>query len=545
MLVAFSISPTATSEDGSVSEAVAAAVRVVRESGLPWELTSMFTTVEGDWDEVMAVVKRAVDVVAEVSPRVGLVLKADIRPGFDGQLTAKVERVNALLTAEWPARRTSSPGRRSRRCGRLRSTAPGSRCGPARKVVVWRRQLLAAGPRLPRAGSTSAVFEDVDLAEDPAGVLRVVDANLAPAVVGSAVAARHFRRHDRPGAIVNVSSHQAQRAVRGALPYATAKAALEGLTRALAVDEGPRASGSTPSRSARSPPSGTSATRRPGRSRSLRGRDRDGAAAPAGRVGGPDEVADVVAWLLGASSGYVSGAVIPVDGGRAAGGGTRRRGEPCARRLLLLVAAYAAIALVVVGVGWLITHPFAGPVDGRRRPGRAVVRRRADRRPQPGRRVGTLLGETPVGLGGGRRGRASSAGVWERCAPRPPCWSLLADFGHGGIYWAARTPTRETGRPSRSSTPGWCPTTASRPGHVGTAVAVYGAAALLLALRLRSAPARRVAVAVLVARAALRSALPALPGRPPPHRRRDKPGVRHRLAAGPRRPATEPRRATP
>ena len=83
--------------DGSVSEAVAAAVRVVKESGLPWELTSMFTTVEGDWDEVMAVVKRAVDVVAEVSPRVGLVLKADIRPGFEGQLTAKVDRVNALL----------------------------------------------------------------------------------------------------------------------------------------------------------------------------------------------------------------------------------------------------------------------------------------------------------------------------------------------------------------------------------------------------------------------------------------------------------------
>jgi uncharacterized protein (TIGR00106 family) len=97
MLAAFSISPTATGDDGSVSEAVAAAVRVVKESGLPWELTSMFTTVEGDWDEVMAVVKKAVDVVAEASPRVGLVLKADIRPGHVGQLTAKVERVNALL----------------------------------------------------------------------------------------------------------------------------------------------------------------------------------------------------------------------------------------------------------------------------------------------------------------------------------------------------------------------------------------------------------------------------------------------------------------
>ena len=99
MLVAFSISPTAASEDGSVSEAVAAAVRVVKESGLPWELTSMFTTVEGDWDEVMAVVKRAVDVVAEVSPRVGLVLKADIRPGFEASSRPRSSGSTALLRA--------------------------------------------------------------------------------------------------------------------------------------------------------------------------------------------------------------------------------------------------------------------------------------------------------------------------------------------------------------------------------------------------------------------------------------------------------------
>ncbi len=97
MLVAFSISPTSTSADGSVSEAVAAAVRVVKESGLPWELTSMFTTIEGEWDEVMAVVKQAVDAVAATSPRVSLVLKADIRPGFEGQLTAKVDRVERVL----------------------------------------------------------------------------------------------------------------------------------------------------------------------------------------------------------------------------------------------------------------------------------------------------------------------------------------------------------------------------------------------------------------------------------------------------------------
>ena len=95
MIAAFSITPIGAAE--SVSTAVADAVRIVRESGLPNETNAMFTNVEGEWDEVMAVVKRAVDVVAEVSPRVGLVLKADIRPGYEGQLAAKVERVDALL----------------------------------------------------------------------------------------------------------------------------------------------------------------------------------------------------------------------------------------------------------------------------------------------------------------------------------------------------------------------------------------------------------------------------------------------------------------
>ncbi|HYH35015.1 MAG TPA: MTH1187 family thiamine-binding protein [Nocardioides sp.] len=97
MIVAFSISPTAADDTGSVGEAVAAAVRVVRESGLAHETNAMFTNIEGEWDEVMSVVKRAVDAVAAVSPRVGLVLKADIRPGFDHQLTAKVERIEQQL----------------------------------------------------------------------------------------------------------------------------------------------------------------------------------------------------------------------------------------------------------------------------------------------------------------------------------------------------------------------------------------------------------------------------------------------------------------
>lgn len=99
MLVAFSVAPAAAGEDGSVSEAVSAAVRVVRESGLPNRTSSMFTELEGDWDEVMSVVKQAVDAVAAVSSRVSLVLKADVRPGWDGQLTAKVERLERALEA--------------------------------------------------------------------------------------------------------------------------------------------------------------------------------------------------------------------------------------------------------------------------------------------------------------------------------------------------------------------------------------------------------------------------------------------------------------
>jgi uncharacterized protein (TIGR00106 family) len=97
MLVAFSVSPVGGSD--SVGDVVAEAVRVVRESGLPNRTDAMFTTVEGEWDEVMAVVKRATDVVAAVAPRVSLVLKADIRPGHTGQLTAKVEHVERKLAA--------------------------------------------------------------------------------------------------------------------------------------------------------------------------------------------------------------------------------------------------------------------------------------------------------------------------------------------------------------------------------------------------------------------------------------------------------------
>ena len=103
MIVALSISPSGppldgtTAPDAGVSEAVAEAIGVIRASGLPCETNAMFTNIEGEWDDVMAVVKQAVDVVAARYPRVGVVLKADIRPGHEGQLTAKVERVEEHL----------------------------------------------------------------------------------------------------------------------------------------------------------------------------------------------------------------------------------------------------------------------------------------------------------------------------------------------------------------------------------------------------------------------------------------------------------------
>jgi uncharacterized protein (TIGR00106 family) len=95
MIVAFSVSPLGGGE--SVGDAVAEAIKVVRASGLPNETNAMFTNIEGEWDEVMAVVKRAVDAVAAVSGRVSLVLKADVRPGHTGQLDAKVQRIEEAL----------------------------------------------------------------------------------------------------------------------------------------------------------------------------------------------------------------------------------------------------------------------------------------------------------------------------------------------------------------------------------------------------------------------------------------------------------------
>lgn len=99
MLVAFSVWPSAGAGD-SVRDAVAAAVRIVRASGLPNHTDAMFTTIEGEWKEVFDVIHRAVDAAARYGSRTDLVIKADIRPGHDHQLTSKLEHLEQAIVSQ-------------------------------------------------------------------------------------------------------------------------------------------------------------------------------------------------------------------------------------------------------------------------------------------------------------------------------------------------------------------------------------------------------------------------------------------------------------
>jgi NAD(P)-dependent dehydrogenase (short-subunit alcohol dehydrogenase family) len=181
--------------------------------------------------------------------------------------------------------------------------------GDAADDAVLSAAVEAAAARGTLSGwvNNAAVFRDAALHERPsAEIVELIAANLALAVAGAGAAVRRFLADGTPGAIVNVSSHQAQRAVPGALPYATAKAAIEGLTRALAVDYGPRGIRTN------AVALGSIVTERydPALDAEL------ARLHPLGRPGEPAEVAEVVMHLLSAT--FVNGAVIPVDGGRAA-----------------------------------------------------------------------------------------------------------------------------------------------------------------------------------------------------------------------------------
>jgi NAD(P)-dependent dehydrogenase (short-subunit alcohol dehydrogenase family) len=193
--------------------------------------------------------------------------------------------------------------------------------GDAADEAVAARAADLAQAAGPLAGwvNNAAVFRDAWIHSDPpATVLEIIGLNLAPAVVGCATAIRRFLAAGAGGAIVNVSSHQARRAVRGALPYATAKAAVEGLTRALAVDYGPQGI------RVNAVALGSIATER---YQAFLEQQEPAAAAgieqemrllhPIGRVGRPEEVAAAVVHLLSEDASFINGATVPVDGGRS------------------------------------------------------------------------------------------------------------------------------------------------------------------------------------------------------------------------------------
>ena len=187
------------------------------------------------------------------------------------------------------------------------------------KVTERAADLAMASGTLTGWVNNAAIFRDASIHSAGARtVLDLVALNLNPAVVGCATAIRRFQATGTPGAIVNLSSYQARQAVPGCTPYVIAKAAIEGLTRALAVEYGPhgiRVNAVAP---------GSVVTERyeaflsrQGPEAVARIEEEMRQLHPLGRVARSQEVAAAIVYLLSDDASFINGATLPVDGGRS------------------------------------------------------------------------------------------------------------------------------------------------------------------------------------------------------------------------------------
>ncbi len=98
MLVQFSIVPLGAGE--SLSKEVAEVIRIVDESGLPYRTNPMGTVIEGEWDEVMTLVRKCHEKALESAARVLTALTIDDRPGKSDRIRGKIQSVEQRLGRE-------------------------------------------------------------------------------------------------------------------------------------------------------------------------------------------------------------------------------------------------------------------------------------------------------------------------------------------------------------------------------------------------------------------------------------------------------------